>query len=171
MLPKNARPWMRIIQLCHNSTLAFWIVCRISDYSSPSCCLPIVSNIRLNSFPLPLFMLRIQRANNINMSLPGLPSLSPNTLLNRQLHPLYFHSQPQQSRFSFCPRPSIQPIEGNKHTLQPSHNFFTELRTFIPLTCSPNPICGFNTGLRRHCICDCNASTEIVLELEVDVGV
>jgi hypothetical protein len=42
----------------------------------------IISCPTVDSFPLPLLMLRIQRANNINMSLPSLPSLSPYTLLN-----------------------------------------------------------------------------------------
>lgn len=31
--------------------------------------------------------------------------------------------------------------KNQRRTLQPSHNFFTELRTFIPRTCSVMPFC------------------------------
>lgn len=38
------------------------------------------SNFPIPSLPLPLLMLRIQRANDIDMSLPTLAPLPPNTL-------------------------------------------------------------------------------------------
>lgn len=38
-----------------------------------------------------------------------------------------------------CPLPSFPPFLLT--LLQPSHSFFTELRTFIPLTCSEIPFC------------------------------
>jgi len=38
-----------------------------------------------------------------------------------------------------CPKPFLPPFLLT--LLQPSHNFFTELRTFMPLTCSPNLVC------------------------------
>jgi hypothetical protein len=74
-------------------------------------------------FSLPLLMLRVQRANNINMSLPTLATFSPHALHSISLYP---------------PIPSL-PIPRRKRTLQPSHNFFTELLTFIPRTCSCIP--------------------------------
>jgi hypothetical protein len=96
---------------------------------------PISVSALLNprqSFPLPLLMLRIQRANNINMSLPTLPSLPPNTLSIISASPPYNLLHPPHSN-------SSRPLRSWKHTLQPSQSFLTLLLTFIPLTCSCTP--------------------------------
>jgi hypothetical protein len=117
------------------------------------------------SFPLPLLMLRIQRANNINMSLPTLASFPSHTLYAISLHPT---SLSFSLPFSL-PTPSLVNYRGKKsseHTLQPSQSFLTELLTFIPRTCSPTLVAPFiacicNCGLRR----DCNVRCVIVLKV------
>lgn len=66
-------------------------------------------NLIHTTLPLPLLMLRILRAYNINISFP------PNTLHPNTPSALY---------------PTLQKPTGP--TMHPSHSFFTLLRTFIP---------------------------------------
>lgn len=78
---------------------------------------------------LALLMLRVQRADDIHMSLSLLSSLPPNRLYLISFRPSnpYLHlpqSHPGNKK------------KSRKRTLHPSQSFFTELLTFIPLTCS-----------------------------------
>jgi hypothetical protein len=76
---------------------------------------------------------------------------------------------------------SIDPNRKPKrHTLQPSHIFFTELRTFIPLTCSCKllsltPCTEFfpfiKPGLRSVCDCAVAKDLEAVHDFEASAVV
>jgi len=98
-----------------------------------------------SSLPLPLLVLRIQRADDVHAARPLLSSFPPDALLNVNFRPfrLFPILHPAHSRLPMChPKSShymAQHRSKIEHTLQPSHIFLTELRTFIPRTCSNTP--------------------------------
>jgi hypothetical protein len=128
-------------------------------------------------------MLRVQRANNVNMPLPTLPSFPPHTLLTISPYPLIPLTCECLStvHLSFPQYLSYREKKVKEHTLHPSHIFFTELLTFIPRTCSPILLCSIaivrTIGLRsavevRHenvlVVADCRSGEVIEREKVVN---
>lgn len=82
---------------------------------------------------LPLLMPRVRLARNVEVAVVPLPGLPPDNLSKS---PVSKPSHPVQKRAI-----SARRLRGRRRylTLQCSHLFFTELCTFIPLTCAITP--------------------------------